>query len=251
MCNDLPGETMRCPHILLLPLLMACETEDGEDMVPDSPPEPGWATTCLEGDVDQFDTGNFDTYAFDFSGTVVSDGPGNDIDSPLECYRDMARILEVDDGEGTVWRLGYAVQDADGQDTTPEMDLAPGATVSVSFRSVQQFGAANGFVVQDESGLVAALESGTWGPALVPEDLEDLVVSSGEGVGTVEDQCGTLLRSEILFEGDDATSLTPYSTGPVTVAGNELQAMAVINESWQGDVLCTDLAGNLSWAVFR
>ena len=99
---------------------------------------------------------------------------------------------------------------------------------------------------EDETGLVAALESGTWGNALEPEDLPGLAVSSGERVGTVEDQCGTVVRSEILFEGDDAVSLIPYGAGPVLVAGTALQALAVSNESWEGDVVCTDLAGTLS-----
>ncbi len=78
-----------------------------------------------------------------------------------------------------------------------------------------------------------------------------LSVGSGEMIGTIESECGTEGHFSWAFEGDSAVEVAPYSSDTVTIDGSDYTAMAIANLQWQGDVQCTDLAGDEIWAVFR
>jgi hypothetical protein len=235
---------MRSP-ILLLPLLatVACDTPVLEL---------GHATACLAGELpENLYEYDGDNLLFEIEGTVVSDEAGAMPETTMECYWTVERVLTIEAGDGVTWSVGYGVEDPEGALVTPALDVAPGDAVSLTYRSVQSFGSANGFVLEDEAGLVAALESGTWGPALEPGDVPGLNVSSGEMIGTQDSECGTEGHFAWAFEGDEPVEVDPFGEDTVTIGGQAYTAMAVANLQWQGDVQCTDLAGDEIWAVFR
>ena len=99
--------------------------------------------------------------------------------------------------------------------------------------------------------MVAALEQGTWGPALQDGDVPGLELSVGEQYGSVEDQCGVQTWTELAFDAESLAVLLPYEAGPLYLGGQSLTAYAIASSQWQGDVQCTDLAGELIWGLFR
>jgi hypothetical protein len=230
---------------LLLPLLAAVACDP-------SMLEVGHATACLAGDLPEnlFEYDG-DNLLFEIEGSVISDEAGAMPETAMECYWTIDRVLTIEDTEGVLWSVGYGVEDPDGNADTPALDVEEGEAVSLVYRSVQSFGAANGFVLEDDDGLVAALESGTWGPALEDGDVPGLAVTSGDMIGTQDSECGTEGHFAWSFAGDDTVEVDPYGQDTVTIAGAPYTAMAVANLQWQGDVQCTDLAGDEVWAVFR
>jgi hypothetical protein len=234
---------MRTLTLLPFLALVACDTPVIER---------GHATACLAGDVADNLYELYETsLLFEVEGTVISDEAGAMPETPMECYWTIDRVLTIEDAEGTTWTLGYGVADPDGEPVTFSLDLEPGQSVSLLFRSVQQFGAANGFVLQDDDGLVAALESGTWGPALEASDVPGLRVKSGSMIGTIDSDCGTEGHFAWAFEADETIEVEPFSHDAITIDGAVYSALAVANLQWQGDVQCTDLAGDGIWAVYR
>lgn len=214
--------------------------------------ERGRATACLAGDLPEnlYDYDG-DNLLFELEGTVISDAAEAMPETNMECYFTISRVLTIEDAEGTQWSLGYGVENPEGGDDTPALDVDVGQSLSLTYRTVQAFGSANGFVLEDDEGLVAALESGTWGPALEDGDVPGLEVTSGAMIGTIDSECGTEGHFTWSFEGDSAVDVDPYTQDTVTIGGAGYTAMAVANLQWQGDVQCTDLAGDEIWAVFR
>ena len=230
---------------LLLPLLatVACELPVLEL---------GHATACLAGELpENLHEYDGDNLLFEVEGTVVSDEAGAMPETAMECYWTVDRVLTIEDTEGVQWSVGYGVETPEGVSDTPALDVEVGEAVSLTYRTVQSFGAANGFVLEDDDGLVAALESGTWGPALEAGDLPGLTVTSGAMIGTQDSECGTEGHFAWSFAGDDTVEVDPYNQDTVTIGGAAYNAMAVANLQWQGDVQCTDLAGDEVWALFR
>jgi len=231
-----------CLLIALSPLV-ACDTPILEK---------GSGTSCLAGDLpENLYELDGDNWLFEVEGTVVSDAAEAMPETAMECYFTIDRVLTIEDAEGTLWSVGYGVEDPEGISDTPALDVEVGETVSLTYRTVQSFGAANGFVLEDDDGLVAALESGTWGPALEAGDLPGFTVDSGEMIGTTDSECGTEGHFPWTFAGGTTVTVAPYSEDTVTIGGADYTAMAIANLQWQGDVLCTDLAGDEIWALFR
>jgi hypothetical protein len=234
---------MRTLHLLPLLALSAC-------IIPT--PAPGFGTACLGGDLpENLYEYDGDNLLFEIEGTVIDDGVGPMPETAMECYGTVHRVLQIEDDEGVVWSLGYGIEDALGGDRTPYMLVDPGQAVSLRYRTVQSFGSANGFVLEDEAGLVAALESGTWGPALEEGDVPGLAVSSGEQMTTVDSECGAEGHFAWSFEGDETLEVQPYGERTLAIDGQDYSVFAVANLQWQGEVQCTDLAGTKIWAVFR
>ncbi len=231
------------PTLVLLLPLAACEEIE---------PTRGITSACLAGDLPEnlyeYDGENM---LFEVEGTVLSDEAGAMPESNAECYWTQHRVLQIEDAEGVVWSVGYGIEEPNEADVTPALDLTAGDSVSLTYRMVQSFGSAHGFVIEDDEGLVAALESGTWGPALEDGDVPGLTVQDGDLLNTLEAECGTEGHFQWVFEGDNDTTVAPYGLGDLSIGGVDYTAMAVANMQWQGDVLCTDLAGDQMWAVFR
>ncbi|MFH1469626.1 MAG: hypothetical protein ABIO70_34895 [Pseudomonadota bacterium] len=211
----------------------------------------GFASACLSGDIpeDLYEQGGA---SFTIDGTVIAEGedtlPPEDL---MECYGQRDRVLTLEDGDAGTWHVAFGITDPDDAMATPAMDVVVGQEVHLLYRTVASFGTAQGFVLTDDDGLVAALESGTWGPALQDGDVPGLSVSDGEMMGTLESECGTEGHFAWSFAGDETVEVQPYGSGTVPIDGIDHLALAVANMQWQGDVLCTDLAGDQMWAVFR
>lgn len=210
----------------------------------------GFASACLAGALpaDLYEQGGA---TFEIDGTVLSDGVDTLPDTSMECYGAHPRVLVLEDGEGVVWSLAYGITDPDDVDATPALDVTVGQTIHLLYRTVAEFGSAQGFVLTDDAGLVAALESGTWGPALEDGDVPDLSVTDGEMMGTLESECGTEGHFAWSFAGDETVDVQPFGQGTVPIGGIDYLAMAVANMQWQGDILCTDMANDQMWAVVR
>lgn len=122
---------------------VGCPVPDGEPHIPQPyTPSLGSGAACIDGDLSFFDPVLPPTspITLDISGTVVSDGPSGALNSPFECWGTVYRALEVLDSDGVTWKIGYGLEDADGENVTPAMDLTPGDTVSVRYQAVQEFG---------------------------------------------------------------------------------------------------------------
>jgi hypothetical protein len=249
--------------LLILPLicgsLVACGDKPDDDTGDTGDggftPESGYVHACASGPFDNpYESGDdYDSFweaAVD--GVVVSDGPiSATLETPLSCYGEAVRVLELTDGAGDTWRFAYGITDGDELDATPAMAVVPGDDVSVHYRAVLDFGSANGFVVTDSSGVVAAVEAGTWGNALRDGDIPGLVVETGSVLGEVDGDCGPAIHRDLTFTGDAVSALAPYTVGSVSVGGASLDAYSVINTTFDDRVQCTDMAGTTSWAAFR
>ncbi len=236
-----------CPPcvLLFLPLLVACDGKGGATL-PDY--DAGHATACLE--VGDGSIAESETQVVDITGTFYDDDDEGLTGDVHPCNDGASRVMTMIGDDGGVYKLGYGVWDADGKDITPELDLLSGDSLYLHFVSVQSFGDASGFVIQDSESVVAALEDGTWGPALEEGSVPGLSVSAGEIVGSGDIDCGHVEATEISFSGDAERSAEPVSDVLITVGGKALTAYAVA--SWEyTEATCTDVAGELIWAAFR
>ena len=232
----------------LLPILvspLACSVDEALE------PAPGALRVCLAGDQEADVSSEQFSLVLD-EATVLSDEAVSSWPTTggLECWGTPTRALQVEDAAtGAVWWIGYALQDGDGADATPALDVVVGQRVSVLYRAVLSFGMTHGVVIRDDAGVVAVLEEGAWGTALEADD-HGLPISLEEAEYAREDDgCGTLIHRSIAF---GAERLDPWASAPVTLAeaGGEVTAFAVINTTFE-DVSCTDVAGQQAWAVVR
>lgn len=238
------------PLLLLLPLaapMVACTGEEASG-------EAGRMRLCLgrDGAASQ----EFGEILHTITGTVVSDGPGEEPPGlPTPCSTAPSRVLVVDDRAGDRWSLGYGVSDADadgqpGADLTPALDVAPGDSVTLRFRGLHDFGDAYGFVLTDRDGVIAAFEDGSWGPGLADDDVPGLAVTRGAQIVAVDTDCGRVASYKTIFTGDSAVTLAAVNEGAFTLGGAPMTALAVADWDYL-TTECTDTAGARLWAVWR
>lgn len=213
--------------------------------------EGGVTHVCLDGPPSAADGMTSELGELRVSGTFVEvqEGPVGDF-ALHACWMEVDQALVFTDGDGELWRVGFSLRDAAGQSTVPSLDLVPGAEVALLVRLVQSFGVASGFAVTDDEGLVLAVEQGTWGPALLEGDLP-IAVDRGERVAVAPSDCGRQGEWELVFSGDEQLALRPYGEASLAFEGRSYTAVAAVNTDWVGQVSCTDVAGNTSWALFR
>lgn len=230
--------------VLLLPLLAACSNKGGPTY---TDYEVGRATACL----DKMDAAISaqETEVYDITGTVYADEP-DDLAGNLHPCGEHSRVLTILGDDGGIYGVGYGLWDEDGIDITPSLDLMAGDDVYLHFVSIESFGEAAGFVVQDTDSVAFAIEVGTWGPALERGVFPGLEVGTGELVGSGRTDCGDTEAREILFAGDAERAITPMDDALITVGGEAYRAWAL--SAWDYTLAeCTDVAGELVWAVFR
>lgn len=211
----------------------------------------GDAWTCLQTDDVDAVLGE-ETASYDVSGTVVSEeaaaGPEGNL---LACGGATSRVLTIAATDFSTWTMGYGILDEVGADQTPALDVSVGAQVYLHFNAVNSFGTAGGFVLQDTTSVIAAMDVGSWGSALEIDDVPGLVVADGEKIAAEETDCGLLTGRSLLFQGDADTELSPMGSRLITFSGKAFTAFAVANTSYEDEVDCTDVAGERTWAVFR
>ncbi|MBM4393401.1 MAG: hypothetical protein FJ090_19945 [Deltaproteobacteria bacterium] len=219
-----------------LVLLLAC----GSILDPD-PVERGSLVVCLDGSRDS--SGN--DVDIEHSGTVLSLGAASG---------DCAQEVEIEGDERAVRRVGWRLTDAEGNDVTPDFDVAVGDSVALSYRYRMVWGDVAGFVLLDGDGsLLAAADEGAWGDALDDGDVPGLAVTPGEVVATEATVCEPLEGHTLVFEGDDTVEIEPIASDSVTVGGAALTAHAVRATSWGEGAGCevTDTTSVYAWAVSR
>ena len=235
-----------CCLIPLSALLGACDpklTPDSEDYAR------GTATACLAGDGTVSREGT-ETQVFDLTGKVVSDEAASALTGDLHPCGPVSRVFTLLGSDGVSYKLGYGLWDAEETDITSPLDVEVDAAVYLRFSSVQSFGEASGFVLQDADSVVGAVEDGTWGPALGAADFPGLTVDIGEFAGFGHNDCGDTRGSTLRFTGDAERELTPVEDKLITVDEKAYTAFAI--SAWDfTEYDCTDTAGETIWAVFR
>lgn len=225
--------------------LIAC---DPKTSTPAGDVPRGSAAACLDAGGAVARTGE-ETVPYDISGTIVSDEAGELAGDIHPCYG-SSRVLTISGGDGVTWQLGYGMADAEGVDITPALDVEAGATIYLHFVSVRSFGDASGFVLQDTTSVIGAMEVGTWGTTLTDTDFPGLSVEVGDIADFGANECGEIEGYALNFVGDATRALTPVEDKLITVGGNAFTAYAL--SAWEySTVECTDTAGETEWAVFR
>ena len=178
-------------------------------------------------------------------------------DGELDCTR---TITIEDDGE--VGHFGFTVTNSTGQDITPELDIAEGSMVNVSWHYLLGFDLDSGFVVSDDSGLIVVADFGAgyinFGSGDNAGELSGVigieVQKHTDVIALEEGLCEPRLGHELVFESDqDSLSLAPISFGTLQSGDIELTALAIKATSWGEGENCstTDLSPNHAWLLIR
>lgn len=224
------------PHLFWLALpvsLTACSKGFPSE---DEPLVVGTVTVCTDVAPD-------DGQAHDVSGTVVA------IDAAAS---DCTHTITIEDADGVQHVVGWTVERDDGMTLTYELDLAEGDAVDLRVRSVLVWGDVQGFVLHDADGLVVAVDEGTWGGALEPDDT-GVGVAHGTLLQTEAGDCETLEYARILFDADVEMETDPVETRLLPLDGVEYMAMGVASITRGPGESCeiTDQTDELSWIIWR
>ena len=214
-------------------------------------PERGSVVACLGGpDVVTGEDGSFD---ITIEGVVTEQWAAGYNLAPCSSWAGLA--VQIEDDNGDIWSLGMGVLDEKGGwIETPR--LAPvGREVAFTYRYRHPWGDVSGFSLSDVDGLIAAVEEGSWGGALRPEDVPGLDVRRGREVTSQEEtECAPLLGYDIIFAGDTKRVLPPVSSGQITIDGREYVAHALAahedGEAAEGCAL-PETPGIFAWAITR
>ena len=235
--------------IPLIPLflLAACTGKDGPSYT--GPYKVGSASACLY-DGGEAPTERDETEVYDITGSVYEEKAGADVVGDLHPCDQISRILTIIADDGLIYDLGYGYYDEHGKDLTQALDVRSGDSVYLHFVSVESFGQAEGFVLQDNDSVIGALEVGTWGPALEDGAFPGLTVSAGDPVGGGSEDCGDVVATEMVFTGDAERRITPVEDELITAGATAYRAYALA--SWDYETTtCTDVGGAQIWAAMR
>lgn len=192
------------------------------------------------------------TASWDATGTVigVTELDGSAI-AGLDCSKDAAYAVEIQESTGAVWTLAYGITDHTGTQVAPPMDLVDGDMVNFIFRQHQdQPDPARGFVVIDGSGLVAAIDNGLSGGVLEDSDTEGLRVHRGLAVGDNKEDCGLRSGTQIEFRGSSTVAIEPFSSSSINIGSFDFEVFAISAYFWS-KANCDENVDELSWAIFR
>ncbi len=190
-----------------------------------------------------------------------SGGPGTEIavEGTLvgldDASTDCERSFTVQDADGQAWSFGVTLLDQDGAPVDPGgWDLVEGDAVQVDWHGGITWGWEGGLVLRDDAGVVLAAETSALGDWLAPEDLDGLVVSTGDPAGRRSMDCGHLQGHRIVFETDqDRVDLRPVDAAPLQLGGVVVDAWALASTEYVPGRNCTvlDLNGHQDWAAWR
>lgn len=229
----------------LTTLWLACVPDEPGALVQSAEP-----TACLTPPIGTTLETDGETHLVEVVGQITADRAAEtDPSAGVRCDG-AVRELEVSTPGGDEWVVGYGWSEG-GLDVTPRLGVTPNSSVVLRFRWVTSFGDAAGFTLYEEDRLVAALDVGTWGPALTPDDLPPGVrVSQGRVTGSDRQDCGHRVARELVFEADETVTLEAVDRAPIRVDGIPSDAWALGGWGWE-EATCADLAGEFSWALWR
>jgi len=227
--------------VTLLVALMGCSE-------PESPAN-GTLEICLSGPSESFDVSDPD---IDVSGTVTR-VDGDQPDWNLVWCSGASHQVEITDDAGDIWTVGLTVTLFD-TDLTPIFDVQEGQAIDLTFRHRLVWGTVDGFTLESEDGLIAAVEGGFWGGALEEEDTPGLAVAlTGDPIYTEESKCTITDTYLTLFAADDSSTVEPMVAETITIDGNAYVAMPIAAYEVRDGKRCSvsDNSGSTSWIVHR
>ena len=183
------------------------------------------------------------------SGVVLSGVVSALNDGSVDCTESVTLTGEDD----AVMTVGYTVLDADGMDITPALDLAVNDAVSGMYRNTMVWGTVEALVLEDASGLILAVDQGTWGGGLEDDDIGFSVSFGADVIASEQSECVTKDQYAIVFEADETVAIEPVGSSAIEIDGQVLTAHAVAASMRGPGTRCevSDQPDYLSWAVVR
>jgi hypothetical protein len=203
------------------------------------------------------DRGTVDICLADQTGEVIDQelflrGLVGPPDSTADC-QGVRSFSILDEKKGT-FTLGFGVDDADGTDITPALEVLDGSQVSLFYRDHMVWGDVAGFVLEDfEGAMIAAADEGTWGGALVPGEVDGISIERGNMIGHEHTDCQPIRGYEIEFSADDDAVLTPVESEQIVIEGRSYTALAVAAWDYGPDDNCQidDATGATAWVIYH
>ena len=156
----------------------------------------------------------------------------------------------VFESDGTEHIVGYSILDPEGNDVTfiPDWTSAENVTLSTHISFV--FGMSYGLVLEDDSGIMLALDEGTWGGALKNAELPFVVEQSENDIGSIEEECMT--KTGYTFKIDD-DYMAPFGEFDLNLNGQDFTFLAVSALEYGPGASCeiSDMSDEFAWAIFR
>ena len=215
--------------MLLLALLTACEQVH--------PPQSGRLTLCIPDDLRP---SMEDEAPVAFSGT-------------LQEIREQSGTCTVEfiinDGS-TEHIVGFSILDNNDTDVTPVPAWEVGNEVTLTTHIAFSFGFSSGMVLEDDDGVLFAIDEGAWGGALTGVDLPFSIEQSENPVATEKTECITTEGFAQNFEGE---SFSPFSINDVELEGQAFTFVAIEASEFGPGSSCevSDMSDVFSWAVLR
>jgi hypothetical protein len=214
--------------MLFWTLFTACNTED---------PVAGSIRLCLPEDVQP----SMETEEPNFlRGSLLDIREGSG-----DCTAEL--VFQTEEAEHVI---GYSILDPEGNDASfiPSWTSAENVTLSTHISFV--FGMSYGLVLEDDSGIMLALDEGTWGGALQDAELPFEVGQSENDIGSTEQECMTKTGFALTI-GDD--ELLPFGEFDIAIDEQNFTFIAVSAVEYGPGTSCSisDMSDEFAWGIFK
>jgi hypothetical protein len=220
--------------MLFWTLFTACNTEDP---VAETDPVAGSIRLCLPEDVQP----SMETEEPNFlRGSLLDIREGSG-----DCTAEL--VFQTEEAEHVI---GYSILDPEGNDASfiPSWTSAENVTLSTHISFV--FGMSYGLVLEDDSGIMLALDEGTWGGALQDAELPFEVGQSENDIGSTEQECMTKTGFALTI-GDD--ELLPFGEFDIAIDEQNFTFIAVSAVEYGPGTSCSisDMSDEFAWGIFK
>jgi len=175
--------------------------------------------------------------------------PGTVVECEMspDSHVDLDGFIDVEDSKHELWRVLYGLSGT----TISSLATLVGSHVTLRFDGHWGFSRAAGFMLLDKAGLVIAVERGTFGRGLLPEDQRPFAVRLGETVARRTDNCGDELAHALQVNGGDSqVQVLPGREQDVFLDGVRYRLWNAQAVTWENE-RCTDMLDQISWAFWR
>ena len=146
--------------------------------------------------------------------------------------------------------IGYSILDPEGNDASfiPSWTSAENITLSTHISFV--FGMSFGLILEDESGIILALDEGTWGGALKDAGLPFEVGQSESDIGSIKEECITKTGFALTI-GDE--ELVPFGQFDIAIDEQDFTFIAVSAIEYGPGQSCevSDMSDEFAWGLFK
>ena len=173
------------------------------------------------------------------TGALVTIREGSDCAAEL--------VIQTADSELAV---GYSILDPDGVDATFIPDWTSAENVTLSTHISAEFGMSYGLILEDSSGIMLALEQGSWGGALKNAELPFEADQSEAAIGVIETECLTSTGYDLVV-GDN--QFTPFGVFDLALDDQDFTFVAVSAMEYGPGQRCeaSDMSDVFAWGLFR